>query len=198
MDSPARMTPRSHISSPAGGRPRSNFGGSQISAASGASAFSSIKSARAFAQRESSTLLEDMFCSEREASWDARPHLVRRQQPWSSAQHGVQVAWSTHTSFDRLNWDLDPHPSWIAKAPGTYASTFERNLAYDYAPTPWRSPAPYGSSPFRPVTAEWDSRFLVANSLSNDPVINGRKKGLNNRRGGTIGNLSPTRTWMDR
>jgi hypothetical protein len=149
MDSPARMTPRSQISSPAGGRPRSNFGGSQISAASGASAFSSIKSARAFAQRESSTLLEDMFCSEREASWDARPHLVRRQQPWSSAQHGVQVAWSTHTSFDRLNWDLDPHPSWIAKAPGTYASTFERNLAYDYAPTPWRSPAPYGSSPFR-------------------------------------------------
>ena len=40
-------------------------------------------------------------------------------------------------------------------------------------------------------TASWDARFLVANSLSNDPVINGHRKGLVNRRGTPCGNLSP-------
>ena len=91
---------------------------------------------------------------------------------------------------DRLNWNLEPHPSWIAKAPGTHASTFERNLMYD---------GPFGPPPFsRPFTADWDSRFLVANTLSNDPVVNGHRKGLVNRRGTPVGNLSPTRNMVNR
>ena len=91
---------------------------------------------------------------------------------------------------DRLNWNLEAHPPWIAKAPGTYAATFERNL------TPFTRPSTM--QPFRPPTADWDSRFLVANVLSHDPVLNGRRKGLNNRRGTTCGNLSPTRSWDER
>ena len=40
----------------------------------------------------------------------------------------------------------------------------------------------------------WDARFPVANSLSRDPVVNGSRRGLSNRRGTTIGNLSPSRS----
>ena len=93
---------------------------------------------------------------------------------------------------DRLNWDLEPHPPWIAKAPGIYAATFERNLTY--APPI----APPLLTRSRPFTAGWDPRFLVANVLSRDPVLNGHRKGLNNRRGVPCGNLSPTRNWHDR
>ena len=91
---------------------------------------------------------------------------------------------------DRLNWNLEAHPRWIAKAPGTFASTFERNLTYE---------APLGMSPMRrPFTADWDARFLVANCLSSDPVTNGHRKGLHNRRGTCCGNMSPTRSWEER
>lgn len=91
---------------------------------------------------------------------------------------------------DRLNWNLEAKPSWIAKAPGTYSSTFERNLMYE---------PPVGPPPMRrPFTPDWDARFLVANSLSNDPVINGHRKGLVNRRGTPCGNLSPSRPWVQR
>ena len=91
---------------------------------------------------------------------------------------------------DRLNINLEQHPSWIAKSPGTYVSTFERNLTFD---------PPLGPPPLRrPFTPNWDARFPVANSLSNDPVVNGRRKGLSNRRGTPIGNLSPSRPWTQR
>jgi len=188
----APMTPRSYTSAlPSPTRPRSNFGGSYVSGASGFSSKSSR--ARLFAQREGSALMEDMHTSDREMRWDTSLHLIRRQQPWNSSQQGTQVPWHTHTSYDRLNWNLEPHPPWIAKSPGTYASTFERNLNFAY-----NQPTLPAGLAFRPPTAEWDSRFLVANTLSNDPVTNGRKKGLNNRRGMTVGNLSPTRSFDDR
>lgn len=189
-ESPLRsVTPRSHagITGALSSRPLS-YGSSY--AGSGVTGISSPSMrARLFAQREGSVLSEDMQASERESRWDTSLHLVQRQQPWSSASTGTQVAWQTHTSYDRLNWNLEPHPPWIAKAPGTYASTFERNLSYD---------PPTRSLPFRPLTADWDHRFLVANALSRDPVLNGRRKGLNNRRGTTCGNLSPTRSFQER
>jgi len=172
------------------------FASSYASARSAASGVSTKSSqARLFAQRApllASTLSDDVHDSVRESEWDTSLHLVRRQQPWNSHQTGVQVAWRTHTSYDRLNWNLEPHPPWIAKAPGTYGSTFERNLTYDY-----QSPSAPNSAR-RPFTAEWDPRFLVSFSLSNDPVLNGHRKGLNNRRGTALPNLSPTRDWVHR
>ena len=195
-DSPlARMSPRSQASgtgmSPGRGATRSLFGASYSSRMSVGSQMSSKSSrARLFAQRDKSKLAEDVVDSERESLWDTSLHLIQRQQPWNSAAYGTQVPWHTHTSYDLLNWNLEPHPSWIAKAPGTFASTFERNLPYD---------PPLGPPPLhRPFTADWDPRFLVANTLSNDPVVNGHRKGLVNRRGTPVGNLSPSRPWTER
>ena len=76
---------------------------------------------------------------------------------------------------DRLTWDLEHHPPWNAKAPGTHTSTFERNLMYSGVP-PIDANAKHQRSSARPFTADWDSRFLVANVLSRDPVINGHRK----------------------
>ena len=116
--------------------------------------------------------------------WDSTLHIVPRKQPWSSSHRGMQVSWDAHTSYDRLNWDLEPHPPWVAKAPGAFGSTFERNLLY----------GPPRSSPFK----SWDSRFPVANELSADPVIDGQRLGLINRRGVAVSMASPTRRYIHR
>ena len=85
---------------------------------------------------------------------------------------------------DRLNWNLEPHPQWIHKAPGTFGSHFERNMFY--------------SPPLPSKACAWDSRSHLANCLSGDPVTDGLRRGLNNRRGTTTSNLSPTRPFLER
>ena len=93
---------------------------------------------------------------------------------------------------DRLNLNLEPYPPWIAKSPGAFGETFERRA---FAPLPR---AMLAGRPFTAPGKEWDPRFLVANELSLDPVLNGLKKGLNNRRGTPCPNLSPTRSFRER
>lgn len=221
--SPLRYSPRAYGASALAG-PRSVFGDSYASARSAGSGVSAKSSnARLFAQRDKS-MSDDMHDSVREMSWNSSLHIVSRQAPWNSAGTGIQVPWHTQTSCacqhlskpphpppsssptrfvlafrissadDRLNWDLEQHPPWIAKAPGTHASTFARNLMYSGVP-----PIDlHSQSRSRPFTADWDSRFPVANTLSGDPVINGHRKGLVNRRGTCVGNLSPSRPWLAR
>ena len=56
-----------------------------------------------------------------------------------------------------------------------------------------------GWDPRRPTTTGgWDSRFRIANELSRDPVIDGTRRGVSNRRGAPCANLSPTRPWRER
>ena len=172
-------------------------------------------SAQSYSRPGSVTTVEDMINSARETYWDSNPQIVSRQRPWNSTHAGYQVAWQTHTNCtptnthsllsmpcshdpllpsttdDRLNWDLEPHPPWVSRAP-TPRHTFERNLESPRSPrrsSVRMSPAP---QPFR--APGWDSRHVVANSLSRDPIINGSRRGLTNRRGTTIGNLSPSRS----
>ena len=110
-----------------------------------------------------------------------------RLRPWSSASHGLQVPWETQGEeclHDKLNWNLEPHPQWIHKGPGSFGSTFERNMLY---------------SPPRPSKAcAWDARSHLANCLSGDPVTDGMRRGLNNRRGTLTSSLSPTRPFLER
>ena len=107
------------------------------------------------------------------------------------------TASSAYEPCGATGWGLEAHPPWVTKSPGAFDYNFERQLRHE-RPTSAREPIAPGAQPFRLPTAEWDPRFLVANVLSNDPVRNGLRKGLNNRRGATAGNLSPTRPWTER
>jgi hypothetical protein len=100
-----------------------------------------------------------------------------------------------HTRGDRLNFGLERHPPWIAKGPGTYKSTFGRLLPHEHLQPSGRGMA-HGDAIAR--AEGWDARFVVANVLSRDPVNNGQRRGLNNRRGTLCGSLSPSRPWAIR
>lgn len=179
-----RSLPRSLASTP--GR-RSAFGDSVHSLASEGNSVSMSRAAgnaRSFSQRSSRSHALDIAIAEREMLWDSNMHIVPRKQPWNNHHRGHQVSWHTHTSYDQLNWNLEPHPYWVAKAPGAFGAHFERNLLYE----------PPQTSPFR----SWDSRHLVANVLSSDPVIDGQRLGLDNRRGVTVNSASPTRRYIHR
>ena len=128
--------------------------------------------------------MKDVLQAEKEMLWDSSLHIVPRRQTWNSSARGLQTAWSSHSSYDAMHWELEPHPPWVAKAPGMFGEHFERNLML----TP---PPP---SPFR----SWDPRFIVQNRISADPVLDGQRLGLNNRRGVPVSSASPTRSYVKR
>jgi len=88
-----------------------------------------------------------------------------RRQLWnnrSSLNTPFQPAWSKLNREDLLNMNLENHPYWVAKSPGTFDHTRERWNLY-HAPVSARK---------RPSTG-WDSRFGTAHVLDGNPVHNG-------------------------
>jgi hypothetical protein len=141
--------------------------------------------ARSYAQRSARSERSDLAQAEKEMMWDSSLHLVNRREPWNSSARGLQTAWGAHTSYDLLRFDLEPHPSWVAKAPGVYGEHFDRNLL----------PTPPPRALFR---SSWDPRFVMHNHISSDPVLDGNRLGLNNRRGVPVSFASPTRNYAKR
>ena len=105
-----------------------------------------------------------------QASVEDVNHYYRREL-WNGT-HAKNVArapaWSRYGREDALNPNLEMHPFWVAKAPGTFDATKERwNL---------RNVTPATQSLARPITqAGWDSRFPVAHCLDGNPVHNGHR-----------------------
>ena len=147
--------------------------------------------AQAFTQRGIiSSYISEVSNVTREMGWDSSAHIVRRRQPWTNQTGGLPIAWQTHTAVDRLNWQLEPHPPWIATSPGAFIRSDERHLV-DPRPRTARRRTALPAAP-------WDTRFGHAHALDRNPVSNGLRSGVINRRGGTIGNLSPSRCWAER
>lgn len=111
--------------------------------------------------------LDDGAYFERRANWNmSHPHIdadgYGKQDPHGSA-------WHRYSRQDSLNMNLERHPVWVTKAPGTYDSTAERwNLPHEYKAA---------RQPFacRPSTT-WDSRHTVAHVLDRNPVVNGNRR----------------------
>jgi hypothetical protein len=133
----------------------------------------------------------------REANFDLTSQHIRLQSPWDSHERGIAVPWQTYVKrFGSPNskksypngasrFDLGPKPKWVAKAPGTGGSTFER--------PPLRKSADFGA--FWGSTGpppRWNERFVVAHSIDRNPVENGMRKGIDNRTGvGALCSLDP-------
>ena len=95
--------------------------------------------------------------------------LHSRRMLWnarSSLNTPFQPAWSQYGRFDKLNVNLEAHPFWVAKAPGTFDHTRERWTVYQNPPASTRSR--------RPSTG-WDARFVSAHALDGNPVHNGMR-----------------------
>ena len=86
----------------------------------------------------------------------------RRRQLWN-ANHSTQSAlspqpWERYSREDRLNVDLERHPFWVAKSPGTYDHTKERwNLHVPQSRAAHRRPATTHNT--------WDSQFTSAHVI---------------------------------
>jgi len=101
-----------------------------------------------------------------------------RRQQWNQSAHlnTGQPAWGRYGREDRLNVNLEMHPFWVAKSPGTYDSTRERwNLHYSTSP-----PSPSSQSArSRPssgyFSSGWNGRFISAHTLDGNPVENGMR-----------------------
>ena len=79
-----------------------------------------------------------------------------RRQFWnnrSTLNTPFQPAWNKYSREDQLNVNLELHPYWVAKSPGTFDHTRERWNLYQL-------PAPRAPRA-RPQTY-WDARFISA------------------------------------
>ena len=86
-----------------------------------------------------------------------RPAYARRLK-WN-AYHSANVehhpAWSRYGRADALNVNLEVHPFWVAKGPGTYDSTQERWNLTTLAQHPLHGRPPQ-------MSRGWNSRFVSA------------------------------------
>lgn len=129
---------------------------------------------------------------EREGGFDLSSQHIRRQAPWDSHERGITVPWATYVKrsampMGEVRFDLGPRPPWVAKAPGTGSSVFERPperpavSKLDASPYSMGQPLPH-----------WDNRFWIAHSIDRNPVVNGLRKGLDNRTGvGALKSIDP-------
>ena len=126
----------------------------------------------------------------REANFDLTSSRIDLQRSWTSRTRGDAVPWrtygATHGSYDGpLSLYLGERPKWVATAPGTQNSTFER-------------PA-FGAAFGKRPKGEWDVRFNQAHALDHNPVKNGVRRGLDNRVGvGVVGSSNPVARRVDK
>jgi len=95
-----------------------------------------------------------------------------RRQQWNQSSHlntPNKPAWDRYGRDDLLNVNLELHPFWVAKSPGTYDHTRERWNLWT-APSANLSPRSRLGSP-----AGWDIRFITAHTLDGNPVYNGMR-----------------------
>lgn len=121
------------------------------------------------------------LAAKREAAFDLSSAHVQLQKPWDSHSRGNAVPWRTYEEVysgrrnGPLRLDLQPNPQWVAKAPGTGLSTFERPVL---RPQRWALSSHAKTPP--PV---WDNGFVHLHSVDRNPVVQGTRKGLDNRAG---------------
>jgi len=152
-------TPRDYMrSTGSSGSPRMSYteqwGGSMASMDPFTRAATGALSATSY-----SSQLENASLYSRRQEWNQTSHLNTRHKP----------AWERYGREDLLNVNLELHPFWVAKSPGTYDSTFERWNLWT-APSSPSSPRSRVGSP-----TGWDSRFISAHTLDGNPVYNGMR-----------------------
>ncbi len=83
-------------------------------------------------------------------------------------------SWSSLDREDMLNLNLETHPHWVVKAPGTFDTTNRRDILF---PPPAHPPfaAPFaGESQLS--NPDWKGRCIVAHSLDGNPVEDGMRR----------------------
>ena len=124
----------------------------------------------------------------REAKFDISSSKVDLQLSWSSRTHGDAVPWRTYRSYGpNSNGPIDLYrgrkPRWVATAPGTGSHPFER---MDLPPLTGEQ---LRTLHMGRVPPSWNPQFVNAHHIDRNPVVNGLRKGLDNRCG--IGPVRP-------
>ena len=118
--------------------------------------------------------------SVREQCFDNSSAKIDRQLEWNSHALGDAVPWQTYRTTNDgregpLHLQRGVKPRWVAKAPGTFNDTFER--------APLGSQAKARGRSMSRRTPKWDASHHVIHSLDHSPVMQGSRKGLDNRTG---------------